>query len=422
MTDADASLPVSLSLPKERIKVLFLEGINDSAVDLMKAAGYTNLARLKTALDGQALLDALGGVHILGIRSRTQLTREVLEAADRLIAVGCFSVGTNQVDLDAARLVGVPVFNAPFSNTRSVAELTLAEIVFLMRRIVPRSNAAHAGGWDKSATDSHEVRGKCLGIVGYGNIGSQLSNLAESFGMRVRYYDRTDKLRHGNTEPVDTLHELLATSDVVSLHVPETPETEGMIGEAEIRAMKKGAFLVNNSRGTVVDLSALARALADGHLRGAAVDVFPVEPGSNAERFESPLQGLENVILTPHIGGSTVEAQERIGVEVARKLIDYSDAGATVGAVNFPQATLPARSRGTRFMHVHRNVPGILGHIVEVFSRRGINIASQYLQTDAAVGYVVVEADGVPDDARAILADLRAIEGTIRARLLYMRQ
>ncbi|MFN3687759.1 phosphoglycerate dehydrogenase [Salinarimonas sp.] len=422
MTDADASLPVSLSLPKERIKVLFLEGINDSAVDLMKAAGYTNLTRLKTALDGQALLDALRGVHILGIRSRTQLTREVLEAADRLIAVGCFSVGTNQVDLDAARLVGVPVFNAPFSNTRSVAELTLAEIVFLMRRIVPRSNAAHAGGWDKSATDSHEVRGKCLGIVGYGNIGSQLSNLAESFGMRVRYYDRTDKLRHGNTEPVDTLHELLATSDVVSLHVPETPETEGMIGEAEIRAMKKGAFLVNNSRGTVVDLSALARALADGHLRGAAVDVFPVEPGSNAERFESPLQGLENVILTPHIGGSTVEAQERIGVEVARKMIDYSDAGATVGAVNFPQATLPARSRGTRFMHVHRNVPGILGHIVEVFSRRGINIASQYLQTDAAVGYVVVEADGVPDDARAILADLRAIEGTIRARLLYMRQ
>lgn len=422
MTDADASLPVSLSLPKERIKVLFLEGINDSAVDLMKAAGYTNLTRLKTALDGQALLDALRGVHILGIRSRTQLTREVLDAADRLIAVGCFSVGTNQVDLDAARLVGVPVFNAPFSNTRSVAELTLAEIVFLMRRIVPRSNAAHAGGWDKSATDSHEVRGKCLGIVGYGNIGSQLSNLAESFGMRVRYYDRTDKLRHGNTEPVDTLHELLATSDVVSLHVPETPETEGMIGEAEIRAMKKGAFLVNNSRGTVVDLSALARALADGHLRGAAVDVFPVEPGSNAERFESPLQGLENVILTPHIGGSTVEAQERIGVEVARKLIDYSDAGATVGAVNFPQATLPARSRGTRFMHVHRNVPGILGHIVEVFSRRGINIASQYLQTDAAVGYVVVEADGVPDDARAILADLRSIEGTIRARLLYMRQ
>lgn len=422
MSDADASLPVSLSLPKERIKVLFLEGINDSAVDLMKAAGYTNLTRLKTALDGQALLDALRGVHILGIRSRTQLTEEVLEAADRLIAVGCFSVGTNQVDLDAARLVGVPVFNAPFSNTRSVAELTLAEIVFLMRRIVPRSNAAHAGGWDKSATDSHEVRGKCLGIVGYGNIGSQLSNLAESFGMRVRYYDRTDKLRHGNTEPVDTLHELLSTSDVVSLHVPETPETEGMIGEAEIRAMKKGAFLVNNSRGTVVDLSALARALADGHLRGAAIDVFPAEPGSNAEAFESPLQGLENVILTPHIGGSTVEAQERIGVEVARKLIDYSDAGATVGAVNFPQATLPARSRGTRFMHVHRNMPGILGHIVEVFSKRGINIASQYLQTDAAVGYVVVEADGVPDDARAILADLRAIQGTIRARLLYMRQ
>lgn len=415
-------MTVPLSLSKDKIRLLLLENVNDSAVALLENAGYRSITRLKTALDGEALKEALQGVHILGIRSRTQLTEEIFAAADRLVAVGCFSVGTNQVDLDAARRRGVPVFNAPFSNTRSVAELTLAEIVMLMRRVVPRSNAAHAGGWDKSATDSHEVRGKCLGIVGYGNIGSQLSTLAESFGMRVVYYDRTDKLRHGNTEPVESLDALLACADVVSLHVPETPDTAGMIGAREIRAMKKGAYLVNNSRGTVVDLDALAEALRDGHLRGAAVDVFPVEPGSNTERFVSPLQGLDNVILTPHVGGSTVEAQERIGVEVARKLVEYSDVGATVGAVNFPQAQLPGRSRGTRYIHVHQNVPGLLSRLIGVFAARGINIASQYLQTDGEIGYVVVEVDGVPDDSRDILRELREIEGTIRARILYMRQ
>jgi len=411
-----------LSLSKDKIKILLLENVNDSAVALMEAAGYVSITRLKTALDGEALKEALKGVHILGIRSRTQLTEEIFEAADRLVAVGCFSVGTNQVDLDAARRRGVPVFNAPFSNTRSVAELTLAEIVMLMRRIVPRSNAAHLGGWDKSATDSHEVRGKCLGIVGYGNIGSQLSTLAESYGMRVVYYDRTDKLRHGNTEPVDTLQELLECADVVTLHVPETPETAGMIGAREIAAMKPGAYLINNSRGTVVDLEALAAALKDGHLRGAAIDVFPKEPGSNNEPFESPLQGIENVILTPHVGGSTMEAQERIGVEVARKLVEYSDVGATVGAVNFPQAQLPGRAHGTRYVHVHQNVPGILSRLIGIFSERGINIAGQYLQTDGEIGYVVVEVDGVPDDSREILAALRGLEGTIRARILYMRQ
>lgn len=411
-----------LSLSKDKIRVLLLEGVNDSAVELMTQAGYSNLLRLPKALDGDALKEAIQGVHILGIRSRTQLTEDIFAAADRLIAVGCFSVGTNQVDLEAARRRGIPVFNAPFSNTRSVAELTLAEIVMLMRRIFPRSVSAHAGGWDKSATDSHEVRGKTLGIVGYGNIGSQLSYLAESFGMRVIYYDHTDKLRHGNTEPSQSLQELLAVSDVVSLHVPETPATQGMIGEAEIRAMKPGAYLINNSRGTVVDLDALAAALRDGYLRGAAVDVFPVEPGSNTERFVTPLQGLENVILTPHVGGSTEEAQERIGAEVARKLVDYSDIGATVGAVNFPMAQLPPRPSGTRFMHVHHNVPGMLGRIVDVFSRRGINIAAQYLQTDGDIGYVVVEADGSPPDSREILRDLRALEGTIRARILYVRQ
>jgi len=265
------------------------------------------------------------------------------------------------------------------------------------------------------------VRGKTLGIVGYGNIGSQLSNLAEALGMRVVYYDHTDKLRHGNTEPVGSLHGLLGMSDVVSLHVPETPATHGMLGEAEIRAMKPGAFLINNSRGTVVDLDALARALKDGHLRGAAVDVFPKEPASNAEAFVSPLQGLPNVILTPHVGGSTIEAQERIGAEVARKLVDYSDSGSTAGAVNFPQVQLPPRPTGTRFIHVHRNVPGVLTRLNDIFGRRGLNIAAQYLQTDGEIGYVVVEADGTREDSPAVLDETRAIEGTIRARLLYER-
>jgi D-3-phosphoglycerate dehydrogenase / 2-oxoglutarate reductase len=411
-----------LSLSKDKIRVLLLEGVNDSAVELIRNAGYTNLERLPKALDGQALLDAVRGVHILGIRSRTQITEEVLAHADRLIAIGCFSVGTNQVDLDGARRRGVPVFNAPFSNTRSVAELTLAEIVMLMRRIPSRSASAHQGGWDKSANDSHEVRGKTLGIVGYGNIGSQLSYLAESFGMRVIYYDHTERLRHGNTEPVDSLEELLANADVVSLHVPETPATQGMIGEKQLRAMKQGAFLINNSRGTVVDLDALAQALRDGHLRGAAIDVFPVEPGSNAERFETPLQGLDNVLLTPHIGGSTVEAQERIGVEVARKLVEYSDAGSTIGAVNFPAAQLPARPHGARFMHVHHNEPGMLAALIDAFTRRGINISGQFLQTDGEIGYVVIEVDGVPEDTRELLQELRGLKGTIRARVLYVRQ
>ena len=342
-------------------------------------------------------------------------------AASRLIAVGCFSVGTNQVDLGAAARRGVPVFNAPFSNTRSVAELVIGEIVMLFRRVAPRSRAAHEGGWDKSAKDSLEVRGKTLGIVGYGNIGSQLSNLAEAMGMRVIYYDTTEKLRHGNTEPVGSLRELLRLSDVVSLHVPETPGTHGMIGEAEIRAMKPGAFLINNARGTIVDLDALAGALKDGHLRGAAVDVFPVEPKSNADRFNSPLQGLDNVILTPHVGGSTEEAQERIGVEVAKKLVDYSDIGSTVGAVNFPQVQLPQRPSGTRFMQVQKNVPGALGRLNDVFARRGVNIAAQYYQTDGEVGYVVVEADEAGPEADAILDDIRALDATIRARLLYER-
>ena len=410
-----------LSMAKDKIRVLLLENINDSAVALFQAAGYTNLTRLTKALDGKALREALEGAHILGIRSRTQLTDEVFAAADRLMAVGCFSVGINQVDLEAARVRGIPVFNAPFSNTRSVAELVIGEIVMLMRRIIPRSVSAHTGGWDKSAEGSFEVRGKTLGIVGYGNIGSQLSNLAEAMGMRVIFHDLTDKLRHGNTEPVDTLDTLLAESDVVTLHVPETPQTYNMISEPQLRMMRKGAYLINNSRGTVVDLDALAGALKDGHLAGAAVDVFPVEPASNKERFNSPLQGIDNVIITPHIGGSTEEAQERIGAEVAKKLIEYSDIGSTLGAVNFPGVQLPPRPAGTRYIHVHRNVPGMLNRLNQTFSARAHNIASQYLQTFGDIGYVVIDAEGEPAEAPAILEELRALDGTIRARLLYDR-
>jgi D-3-phosphoglycerate dehydrogenase len=411
-----------LSLPKDRIKVLLLEGINDSAVALLQQAGYSNMERLPKALDKAALIEKIRGVHVLGIRSRTQLTPEIFAAADRLFAVGCFSVGTNQVDLEAARQQGVPVFNAPFSNTRSVAELTIGEIVMLLRRIPDRSRSAHEGGWDKSAEGSFEVRGKTLGIVGYGNIGSQLSTLAEAMGMRVIYYDHTDRLRHGNTEPVGSLAELLGSADIVSLHVPETPQTHGMIGAEQLAQMNRGSYLINNSRGTVVDLDALAAALKSGHLAGAAVDVFPVEPASNAERFVSPLQGCANVILTPHIGGSTEEAQERIGAEVARKLVDYSDVGATVGAVNFPQVQIPARSVGTRFIHVQRNVPGMLRRLNDVFANRQVNIAAQNYHTDGEVGYAVIEADGVTSpEATDILREIRALDGTIRARLLYQR-
>ena len=414
--------PARLSLPKDKIRILLLEGIADSAVQHLAEAGYASVKREAKALDGAALIKALKGVHILGIRSRTQLNEEAIAAADRLFAVGCFCIGTNQVALAAATTRGIPVFNAPFSNTRSVAELTLAEIVMLMRGIFPKSNAAHLGDWDKSAANAWEVRGKTLGIVGYGNIGSQLSVLAEAFGMRVLYWDHTGKLPHGNAQPVASLHALLGQSDAVTLHVPETPDTANLMGAAEIAAMKPGSVLVNNARGTVVDLEALAAALRAGHVLGAAVDVFPVEPSGKDERFASPLQGLPNVILTPHIGGSTGEAQWRIGEEVSRKLVEYSDSGATVGAVNFPQVQLPARPTGARWVHVHRDAPGILSRINESFARRGLNISGQHYQTAGSVGYVVVDSEEARNDAEAILEEFRALPGTIRARLIYERR
>jgi D-3-phosphoglycerate dehydrogenase len=410
-----------LSRPKEKIKILLLEGISDTAVAALDAAGYSNVERRKQALNGEELREALRGVSMLGIRSRTQLTHDALDHQRSVVAVGCFSVGTNQVDLLAARDFGIPVFNAPFSNTRSVAELTIAEIVMLMRGIFPKSALAHQGGWDKSAVGSREVRGKTLGIIGYGNIGSQLAELAESMGMKVIFYDPTDKLHRGNVAPAGSLAELLAASDVISVHVPETPDTKGLIGAEQLKAMRKGACFINNARGTVFDDHALADALKSGWLAGAAVDVFPVEPKATDEKFVSPLQGIDNVILTPHIGGSTEEAQERIGAEVARKLIEYSDVGSTYGAVNFPQVQLPQRPTGTRFIQVHHNMPGEINRLNQIFARREINIASQYFQTDGRIGYVVLDADGAVEDAADVLKEIRALPGTVRARMLYSR-
>ncbi len=421
MPNATLKQPFATSLPKDQIRVLLLEGISNRAVDVLNGAGYTQIERLTGALDGRELRQRLQGIRMLGIRSRTQLTADVIDGIRSLVAVGCFSVGTNQVDLDACAEMGIPVFNAPFSNTRSVAELTIAEIVMLYRRIIPKSVSAHTGGWDKSAVGSHEVRGKTLGIVGYGNIGTQLAMLAEAMGMQVIYYDHTDKLRHGNTEPVESLDELLARADVVTLHVPETPATIGMMGAAQFARMKKGAYFINNARGTIFDPSALAAALASKHLAGAAVDVFPTEPSSNTERFVSPLQGLDNVILSPHVGGSTAEAQERIGVEVAKKFVEYSDVGSTTGAVNFPQVQLSPRPQGTRFIQVQRNLPGELGRLNEVFARHKVNIAAQHYQTAGTVGYVVLDADGSVANAEGIVTEIRALPGTIRARMLYRR-
>ncbi len=407
-----------LSLSKDKINILLLEGVHDNAINELAEGGYATVERLPRALDEAELLERIGSVHILGIRSRTNLTARVLEAAQRLFSVGCFCIGTNQVDLKAARRLGIPVFNAPYSNTRSVAELVIGEIIMLMRGIFPKSNLVHGGGWMKSAKDSYEIRGKTLGIVGYGHIGTQVSILAEAMGMKVRYYDTVKKLALGNAQPCHSLEELLAVSDVVTLHVPDTPQTRNMIGEAQLRTMKRGSHLINAARGQVVDIGALAAALKDRHLIGAAIDVFPKEPGADGEVFESALRGLDNVILTPHIGGSTMEAQANIGTEVAQKLIEYSDNGSTVGAVNFPEVALPVHAGCTRFLHVHENRPGMLRKVNEVFSGRNLNIASQYLQTDPELGYVVVDVDGEVDE-NEVAGELRAIEGTLKARFLY---
>jgi D-3-phosphoglycerate dehydrogenase len=408
---------VKRSLDKDRIKVVLLEGVHDRAVECLAEHGYTHVERHRKALEGAELKAAVADAHFVGIRSRTRLSAEVIAAAPRLVGVGAFCIGTNQIDLDAALMRGVPVFNAPFSNTRSVAELVLAEIVFLMRGIPAKNALTHRGVWAKSAEDAREVRGKTLGIVGYGNIGSQLSVMAEALGMDVRFHDVVTKLPLGNARPLASLDELLAVADVVTFHVPETPRTRGMMGEPQLARMKPGAVLINASRGTVVDIDAACAALESGRLAGGAFDVFPVEPEGNDLEFVSPLRRFDNVILTPHIAGSTIEAQANIGREVAEKLVRYSDNGSTLSAVNFPEVSLPAHPGSHRLLHIHHNVPGVLSRINDVFSQGRINITGQYLMTNARIGYVVTDIEA--ESSRSVIETLAAIEGTIRARVLF---
>ena len=406
-----------VSLPKDKIRILLLEGVHQSAVETLNSNGYTNVEYLKTSLSEEDLIEKVKDVHFIGIRSRTQITEAVVQAAEKLVAVGCFCIGTNQVDLKATQFKGIPVFNAPFSNTRSVAELVLGQLILLLRGVPSKNAKAHRGEWEKSAVGSYEARGKTLGIIGYGHIGTQLSILAEHLGMRVQFYDIEDKLVLGNSVQVKSLDTLLATSDVVSLHVPETLSTKDMIGKAELSKMKKGAILLNASRGTVVDIDALVEAMESEHLAGAAIDVFPVEPKSNTEEFESPLRQFDNVILTPHVGGSTQEAQENIGIEVAGKLAKYSDNGSTLSAVNFPEVSLPDHPGRSRLLHIHENRPGVLNQINQTFAEKGINIEAQYLQTVADIGYVVVDVEANKADEG--LAQLQNIKGTIKTRLLH---
>jgi len=415
------------SFPKERIRVVLLEGVHPRGVELFERETF-NVESHARALEGDELHAAIAEAHVVGIRSKTQLRAAALEAARRLLAVGCFCIGTNQVDLDAARAAGVPVFNSPFSNTRSVAELVIAELIALHRQLFDRSAAMHAGRWDKTAAGAHEVRGRTLGIVGYGHIGSQVSVLAEAMGMRVIYYDLIPKLPLGNAVPMDALEDVLREADAVTLHVPATAQTRSLIGAAELAQMKPGAYLINNARGGVVDLGALSEALDSGHLGGAALDVFPEEPAATGDPFESPVRHRKNVILTPHIGGSTAEAQAGIASDVANKLIRFINDGSTTGAVNAPNVELPSQSkvavsetaathRPHRLLHFHRNVPGVLSKMHAAISEVGANVAGEYLRTDEAIGYVVLDVD--PIDATDIAARLRAIPETIRVRTLW---
>ncbi|SFE24218.1 phosphoglycerate dehydrogenase [Paracidovorax konjaci] len=405
------------SLDKSKIKFLLLEGVHPSALDVLRGAGYTQIEALTGALDGEELKRKIADVHFLGIRSRTQLTADVFEHAHKLVAVGAFCIGTNQIDLNAARERGIAVFNAPYSNTRSVAELVLAEGILLLRGVPEKNAVAHRGGWLKSADNAYEIRGKTLGIVGYGSIGTQLSVLAESLGMHVVFHDVVSKLPLGNARQAPSLHSLLEQSDIVTLHVPELPSTQWMIGPEELAAMKQGAILINAARGTVVRIEALAEALRARKLLGAAIDVFPVEPRSNKDEFVSPLRGLDNVILTPHIGGSTMEAQANIGLEVAEKLVKYSDNGTSTSSVNFPEVALPAHPGKHRLLHIHRNVPGVLSQINQIFSDNQINIAAQYLQTNDKVGYVVIDIDA--QSSELAQDKLAQVPGTIRSRVLF---
>jgi D-3-phosphoglycerate dehydrogenase / 2-oxoglutarate reductase len=407
----------NFSLDKSKIKVLLLEGIHENAAQYFRENGYSDVECLHEALSGNDLEKKLRNIHLIGIRSRTELRKELLINTPKLFAVGCFSIGTNQVDIQDAKMQGIPVFNAPFSNTRSVAELVIAECIMLMRNIPEKSALAHKKIWMKSLNNSVEVRGKNLGIIGYGHIGSQVSILAENLGMNIFYYDIEKKLSLGNSRPVSSLDELLKVSDTITIHVPSTDLTRNMIADKQIAIMKKGACLINASRGDVVDYKAVAEGLRSKHLAGVAADVFPEEPASNNEPFVNDLQNFNNVILTPHIAGSTMEAQANIGVEVAEKLVRYSDTGSTIGAVNFVEIALQANSSKQRFLHIHRNVPGVLREINNCFSSRGMNISAEYLQTDPDIGYVIIETESELDSS--ILNDLKNIPSTIRVRILY---
>lgn len=405
------------SLDKSKIRFLLLEGVHQNALDVLQANGYTNIEYLKTALDEDALIEKIKDAHFLGIRSRTHVSEKVLDAANKLIAIGCFCIGTNQVKLSAAMDRGIPVFNAPYSNTRSVAELVLGELILLLRGIPEKNALVHRGGWSKSAEGSWETRGKTLGIVGYGSIGSQLSVLAESLGMTVIYYDAVTKLPLGNARQVGTMDELLSISDVVSLHVPEIPSTKNMMKAEQFAKMKKGAIFINAARGTCVDIDALAAALETKHIGGAAIDVFPKEPKANDEEFMSPLRAFDNVILTPHIGGSTLEAQANIGLEVAEKFVRYSDSGSTLSSVNFPEVAVHLQPGKHRLLHIHKNVPGVLSSINRVFAENHINISAQSLMTNEAIGYLVMDVDA--EYSTVALEKLQQVDGTIRSRVLF---
>lgn len=407
-----------LSLEKNKIRILLLEGVDPSAVTTLEKAGYTSVEYQKKALDGDELLEQIANVHFIGIRSRTHLTREVLAHAKKLIGIGCFCIGTNQVDLKAAAELGIPVFNAPFSNTRSVAELVTGEYLQLLRDVPARNALLHRGGWKKAASGCFEARGKTIGIIGYGHIGTQVGIMAESLGLNVIFYDIEHKLSLGNAHQVETLDELLERSHIITLHVPETELTKGMIDAPQFAKMRDHVVFLNASRGTVVNIDALAVALRSGKVAGAAVDVFPREPAANGEEFLSPLRDFDNVILTPHIGASTEEAQCNIGIEVAQKLALYSDNGSTLTAVNFPEVSLPEKREGvSRLLHIHTNVPGIMRQVNEIFAKKNINVAAQYLQTTESVGYVVMDVHS--DQPEELVPLLREIDGTLKCRILY---
>lgn len=408
---------IKTSYPKDKIKVLFLENISDAAVQYFKIQGYTDVKKVSGALSEEELIKVIKDVHILGIRSKTFISKKVVDSAKKLQAIGCFCIGTNQVDMKACKQKGIAVFNAPYSNTRSVAELVIGSSIMLIRKIIDKNNAAHKGIWNKDAKGSFELRGKTLGLIGYGNIGTQTSIMAEAMGMKVKFYDIETKLPLGNAQAVKSIKELVSTADIVSLHVPETSSTKNLINKDVLKHFKQGSILINYARGEVVDLDALAAALKSKHISGAAIDVYPWEPEKNGDTFETPLQGLSNVILTPHIGGSTEEAQENIGEDVSIKLYQYLERGVSNGSLSIPTISLPPVDGAHRILHIHNNVPGVLSAINTVMSKNKINIVGQYLKTNDEIGYVVLDVDSKL--SKTALALLKEVKETIRVRLLY---